>query len=297
MKGKKKGKVKILIVITVLIAAFLCGMCFGGGIYYLNKKEPETVSSNNVYAEKADNKYYNDNSQYIKIHNIKDTDKNKSSSDEKINSNYTKGCYIQTKILSSQTDEKVAYLTFDDGPTYTTPKILDILDKYNIKATFFVVGSMCKNNPQILRREFSRGEYICNHTYSHDYKYLYSNPENFIADIKKCEDTIDAILGQDYKTTLVRFPGGSSDKGKIFNDSLVNAGYNYVDWNALSGDAEKKDVPVDTLVENVKTTMAGHKKIIILMHDCTQINTVTALPIIIEYLKSQGYTFKTLREA
>lgn len=203
---------------------------------------------------------------------------------------------------SIESTGKVAYLTFDDGPTYTTPEILNILDKYNIKATFFVVGSMCKNNPSILKREYADGEFICNHTYSHNYAYIYKNTDNFVNDVKKCEKEIQSILGSSYKTTLVRFPGGSTENDYIkgrnseFENSLKNAGYCYVDWNALSGDADAKNVPVSTLISNVKRTVGNKKRVIILMHDCAIKNTVTALPAIIEYLKAQGYSFRTLKD-
>lgn len=137
---------------------------------------------------------------------------------------------------------------------------------------------------------------IKNKSYTHDYKYIYSNSKNLINDFNKGASTIKSILGSDFNIKYVRFPGGSfGQKLKPFRAAVQNAGLKYIDWNSLNGDAEGQNIPVDKLIENVKETSKGKNKIVILMHDIsTKETTVQALPQIIEYLKSQGYSFKTL---
>lgn len=191
--------------------------------------------------------------------------------------------------------KKAAFLTFDDGPSANTPLILDTLKKYNIKATFFVIGKMANENKEMLRRERSEGHSIGNHTYSHDYKYIYADPKNFLDDLNKNSEIISSIL-DGYTTKLIRFPGGSfGDKRAPYREAVVKAGYHYVDWNALNGDAEATLVPVDKLLIRLKTTVGNQEHVVILMHDAPgKTTTIQALPQIIEYLKSLGYEFRTL---
>lgn len=192
---------------------------------------------------------------------------------------------------------KVAYLTFDDGPSIqVTPQILDILKKYNVKATFFVIGNAAESNSELVKRTHVEGHAIGNHSYSHNYKYLYSNVDNFMTDIRKNEQVLKNILGPNFKTNLVRFPGGSfGEKKNPFKIALEKQGYNYIDWNALNGDAEGHHIPKDRLVQRLKTTSGGKSELIILMHDLgTKQTTVDALPEIIEYLRNEGYEFHTL---
>ena len=148
------------------------------------------------------------------------------------------------KHIYKPNGHKIAYLTFDDGPSFNnTPIILRTLDKYNVKATFFIVGSMAKEYPDLVRKEFADGQSIGNHSYSHDYNYIYSNTNTFINDINKCNTVLKSILGNNYNTKLVRFPGGSFGKDlKPFRDSINNEGYNYVDWNDLTGEDRKSVV-------------------------------------------------------
>lgn len=193
--------------------------------------------------------------------------------------------------------QKIAYLTFDDGPSAeVTPKILDLLDSYDVKATFFVIGYMADKNKDILLREWNDGQSIGNHSYSHNYTELYSTTSNFINDINKCNSEIKSIIGNGYDSKLIRFPGGSfGAKLKPYRTAATEDGYHFVDWNALNGDAESNNVSEDKLLENLKNTTKGKEHIIILMHDAsTKETTVQALPEIIDYLKGQGYTFKTL---
>lgn len=233
--------------------------------------------------------------------------------------NYTRGTDIQTgQVLNSgQTgwDEilpqtipvkdtlnkdgrKTAFLTFDDGPSSNiTPQILDILHKYNIKATFFIVGRMARNNTEIVKRIFSEGHSIANHSYSHEYSYIYSNVDNLMGEVYACDDVLKSILGNDFTTRVFRFPGGAFGSSySTFKSVLNERGYDFINWNVETGDATGYNVPVNLLVGNVKTQSKGVEDIVVLMHDLgTKYTTAEALPSIIEYLMSQGYEFKKLK--
>lgn len=192
---------------------------------------------------------------------------------------------------------KKAYLTFDDGPSpLITPEILEILRENDIKATFFVIGNMAEKNPELIHQIQEEGHLICNHTYSHNYKLIYSNPDNFMADVKKWETVLRSILGEDFETNILRFPAGSfGKKRQSFRERVKAEGYINVDWNVLNGDAEALHVPADVLVGRIKETIKNRDNAIVLMHDSnTKDTTAEALPEIINYLKSEGYSFETL---
>lgn len=202
--------------------------------------------------------------------------------------------------------KKVVYLTFDDGPSETvTPQILDILKEENVKATFFIVGHALEKSDvakEILKRESEEGHSIGNHTYSHNYKYLYPNKtvsvDNFMSDIEKTNSAIREVLGEDFSVRAIRFPGGHMTwKGtKALDEVLWAKDYHYVDWNSLSKDSEGKSKNADQLFEQVIETAKGREKAVVLMHDnYGKEETAKALPKIIEYFKEQGYEFRTMK--
>ena len=205
----------------------------------------------------------------------------------------------------------MAYLTFDDGPSTTnTPKILDILDKYNVKATFFVLGSSIDKNDQakqILKEEVKRGHAIGNHTYGHDYSYLYPNGvmnvNNIVSDLEKSQNSMKAVLGKDFSTRVIRLPGGywSWEGRTAMKDEMEKDGYYNVDWNALDKDAEGSKKNADQLVECTKETVealgANADSVVILMHDTKpKDTTVEALPALIEALQARGYEIIAIDE-
>ncbi len=200
------------------------------------------------------------------------------------------------------TKGKVCYLTFDDGPTKeVTPQVLDVLKQYNVKATFFALGKMLEANKDIAKRLYEEGHLIANHSYNHDYNALYASSESFMAEIKKTEDKIREITGQE-PFKLMRFPGGSYNAGdhaaekQIYKKDLQKNGYYYADWNCLNGDAETALRSVDELVAKVQNS-ATEDHIVVLMHDAAAKKTTPqALGRIIEMLKEKGYQFKRLDE-
>ncbi len=217
------------------------------------------------------------------------------------------GTNDRLQSVKESSNTKICYLTFDDGPNLSiTPQVLDVLRRYDVKATFFVVGSLVESNPDMARRIFEEGHLIANHSYSHNYKNLYSSTDSFMTEIKKTEELIKGIIDseEDY-FPLVRFPGGSYNAGtykeqkQIIKEHLNSNGYYYCDWNSLNGDAEGAlKGGADGLFEYFKKNTSISKPAVVLMHDAvTKQATVDALPRIIEYMKNNGYTFLRLDES
>lgn len=202
--------------------------------------------------------------------------------------------------ISSVQNEKVAYLTFDDGPSNNTIKILDELKKHNILATFFINGNY---NKEIVQRIINEGHAIGNHTNSHNYKNIYSSEEAFLNDFKTLENKLNVDFG--ITTKIMRFPGGSNNTvshnygGKeIMNQltkTMTDNGYQYFDWNVTSGDADSTPASKEQIINNVINRSQNKKNAIILMHDSgAKVNTAEALPEIINGLKNQGFSFNKL---
>ncbi len=213
-----------------------------------------------------------------------------------------------TNILDAVPDNdgvKVCYLTFDDGPTKSvTPSILDILDQYNAKATFFMTGALISENSELAANVHSRGHLLANHSWRHNYSYLYESEENFIQEVNDTYAKICEITGKNNYPKIFRFPGGSYNAGSYgaakqeYKETLKELGYRYVDWNALSGDAETQRPTADALYNRVVSTTKNKEDVVILMHDsATKKVNIEVLPRILDYLVSQGYTFKTLDRA
>lgn len=192
--------------------------------------------------------------------------------------------------------KKRAYLTFDDGPSPdVTPRILEILKKNNIKGTFFIVGSMAQYYGNVLKEEKADGHVIANHTFSHNYKQIYSSVPNFICDVQKCDSAIYKQIG--IHTNILRFPGGAlGQKFKPYEEAAKKAGYTYYNWDIYTGDADGNGIPVSQLISTFKEEYKGQKRLVVLMHDLeTKETTVEVLPQIIDFLKQQGYEFDTLK--
>lgn len=207
-------------------------------------------------------------------------------------------------IIAKSGQKNRCYLTFDDGPTNNiTPQILDTLRKYNVKATFFEVGSLIEANPDMARRVYEEGHLVANHSYSHNYDKLYATEESFRSEIEHAYDVINSVrdesAGKEFK--LMRFPGGSYNAGdhasekQKYKKTLKDMGFYYIDWNSLTGDAEGKTKNAKELLEYLKKNIEGYNNLVILMHDAsTKQPTADALPSVIEYLSGRGYTFHRL---
>lgn len=197
--------------------------------------------------------------------------------------------------------KKVVYLTFDDGPSKNTPRILEILKQENIKATFFVKNAG-KYNVH-MKAITDAGHTIALHTYSHDYKTIYASEKAYFTDLQNISDLVYLQTG--VRSKLIRFPGGSSNtvsrkycKGIMtaLSKSVGDKGYRYFDWNVSSGDAESERVPVASILANCKK-IPSSRNLVVLMHDIgAKDTTVEALPAVIAYYKSMGYSFAAITE-
>ena len=187
--------------------------------------------------------------------------------------------------------EKVVYLTFDDGPCSNTLNILSVLQKHQVKATFFVVGTMVEKHPEILKRIYNLGNSIGIHSYSHIYKKIYSSITQLQQDILDCKNAIVKVIPK-FSGAIYRFPGGSFGLQKEKIEIVKNLGYTYYDWNASTLDAEGDFSPYEIFL-NVKQTSVNKNKVILLAHD-TKPNTALALNDIIRYFLENGFIFKTL---
>ena len=185
---------------------------------------------------------------------------------------------------------KVVYLTFDDGPCANTENLLDAIDKYGVKVTFFVNGFV--DYPDSLRRIVNEGHTLALHTYSHDYSKVYGSLDGFKYEISSLQDKIEGITG--IRPNIFRFPGGSSNTVsplpiRIFIDYLDSIGMVYYDWNVSSGDGGGNLLTVDQVYNNVMDGIAGNDVSIVLMHDSTyRMTTYEAVPRIIESLQAMN---------
>lgn len=191
------------------------------------------------------------------------------------------------------------YLTFDDGPGPYTAELLDILAKYNVKATFFVT---CAGDDSLITREYNEGHTVGLHTCSHDYSYVYANMDNFFSDLYTVQERVKNLTGG-YVSTITRFPGGSSntvsaayDGGQRIMTKLVNEvtarGFTYFDWNISSGDAGSA-YDSWTVYQNVVDRLGDGGNYVVLQHDIKDYS-VKAVENIIEYGLNNGYSFDKL---
>ncbi|BAH07059.1 polysaccharide deacetylase family protein [Clostridium kluyveri] len=206
--------------------------------------------------------------------------------------------------------EKIAFLTFDDGPsTSVTPQILNTLKDYGVKATFFLIGQNIQANErskQLVKQIFEDGHAIGNHTYSHNMRKLYPgnklDVDYLMGEVEQTDTDIRNIVGQSFNTRIFRLPGGYMSR-VYYNDPNLNElnarlkekNMYSIDWNAYDFDAEGRWKNSQELLEYVKESVGTKEKVVILMHDTYgKEETAKALPQIIEYLKAQGYEFKTI---
>lgn len=193
--------------------------------------------------------------------------------------------------------ENTVYLTFDDGPSENTTKILAILKKYNIKATFFVTGKSDKKSQAIMKQIVDEGHTIGVHTYSHKYKAVYTSVESYLDDFYKIYTLI-------YEATraypeIFRFPGGSIN---AYNThcyqqiiaEMLRRGFTFYDWNVSADDAIPK-ATVYSIIKKATSGIGKSDRLIILMHDGDKMTkTVQSLPQIIDKHQAAGYEFSRL---
>lgn len=186
------------------------------------------------------------------------------------------------------------YLTFDDGPSSNTDNILDILDTYGVKATFFVTGKEGAKAEASYRRIVEEGHTLGMHSYTHDYSVIYASEEAFMEDMKKLQHYLYDVTG--VQSTYIRFPGGSSNKVSDVDMRLLitdvhEAGMEYFDWNVSSQDASSKPLTKEEILDNCLNSIERFQNCIILMHDAgSKDSTVEALPELIEHIQAMEHT-------
>ncbi|MDP4177861.1 MAG: polysaccharide deacetylase family protein [Bacillota bacterium] len=293
------------------LAFFLLIVCAAGfsGYYYVNKNYSKYVPINNYndfHNVIFENNVDNENSIVIvpmklQCGQVSEDIVQETANQKQSNEDYLKSITTTSTVKDGPLYPKEVFLTFDDGPSANTDKILKILKDNNVKATFFVVGQNAQNYADFLKQEYNDGMCIIAHSYTHKYS-IYQSIDTYMADLDECNDVIKKITGAD-TLPFTRFPGGSDNKVSN-SDTMsnirkaVNARkIDYVDWNVVSGDAESALVPAETLKNNLFSQLADVNFAVILMHDApNKTTTVDSLPALIDYLKKQGYVFRTFSE-
>ena len=293
-KGKSRKSI-IIIVILLLSSAVLGYFTVNSYFKYKNLLSQNNKLSNKLNTLKEENVNFNRiKEDYTNEENgLNNLDSELANLKEEVFSLASK---LEEKILAGDTDYKIAYITFDDGPYHSTNDVIEILDNYKVKATFFTIGldkDICYDNSnyscaEMYKKEVEHGHTIANHTYTHlIFRGLYNSTSSFINDVKRQEAMIEERTG--VKTNIVRFPGGSATAGNLKNsiiNELRNMGYGWVDWTA--GDGDGGYVANTTVAWNNLTRQIDENIEVILFHDYSRI-TISILPQAIEYLEEKNY--------
>lgn len=184
----------------------------------------------------------------------------------------------------------VVYLTFDDGPVPSiTSQILDILKEYNVKATFFMIGSYADKNPEMVKRVFDEGHTVASHSYTHQ-KSMFNSLDAFKKEINDSVATLEEITGE--KVRFFRLPYGTKI-GESYKNFLDEKGLTIVKWNCESYDSRTATKTAEQILEGVKNTKPAKGDVVVIMHDTYgKQKTADALPSVIEYFESINYEFK-----
>ena len=204
--------------------------------------------------------------------------------------------FRQEEVISTPLIEEekvydgVVYLTFDDGPVQEiTPQILDTLKKYNVKATFFMLGSYAKRNPELTKRVYDEGHTVASHSHTHQ-KSMFTSLNNFKKEIDDSVNALEEITGD--KIKYFRIPYGTKI-GQDYKDYLAEKGLTIVKWNCESYDSRVNTKTPEQILEGVKNTKPAKGDVIVIMHDTYgKQKTADALPSVIEYFQSINYEFK-----
>ena len=316
-------KKTILLAITLITSLLLLAACTYLCVNYLevsqklaaaneqttyllqeNTDLQESLSKSEEYAQ-SQNAYVEELTQQLnmmtgflseELDEDEESDRDKSSYQEKYPELYAQAEF--DKRYSDGSEEKYVYLTFDDGPSSLTPKVLDLLDEYNAKATFFVVYKEEQEYTEYLSEIVDRGHTLALHSYSHNYGKIYASVDAFLEDFQKVYDWVYEETGQ--RPTLFRFPGGSTNGKKAVTTEIVNEmqrrGFIYYDWNVSSGDGSQLTT-TENIYKNICSNVGNFEFPVVLMHDGPGKNaTLRALPDVLKTLKDKGYTFRSLDE-
>lgn len=205
--------------------------------------------------------------------------------------------HVRDKIIANNTSG-IIYLTFDDGPSKSsTPKVLEILSRKKVKATFFVINHSSSLD-YLIKQEHDAGHTVALHSYTHNYAKIYASQDAYFNDLYSIRDKVKRITGEE--VNIIRFPGGTSNtvsrkyqKGIMssLSKEVVNRGFTYFDWNVSSGDAGGAKNSTD-VYNNVINGLKPNRANVVLMHDFeNNTKTINALEDIIDYGLANGYIF------
>ena len=235
---------------------------------------------------------------------VKEMKQMKSESDKLQNKVFTLAAKTEKDIKDGKSNKKICYITIDDGPYNRGKKFLELFKQYDVKATFFLTTANGDKLPdqadlsaKSMYPEYLKfGHTIGNHTYSHDYRSIYSGSKAFMKTVEKQEKFTEEAAGG-YKAQIVRFPGGTGMAGSrlgAIQEALKDNGYGWIDWTVDSGDSRGKDkVNASLIKSNVLAASKEQKIMVILFHEWSQ-STIDAMPEIIDSLRSSGYIFLPL---
>lgn len=203
------------------------------------------------------------------------------------------GKRVEAERTYSVPEKPTVYLTFDDGPSKLTPKVLDILRDEGVQATFFVLGEQAEARPEMVRRMVEEGHALGNHTYNHRYKELYSDFSVFWDQVQKTEKVLADITGKG--TRLVRAPGGTFGHfDALYYHYLSLAGYEVHDWNIDSEDSRRPGMTAESIYRTVEKGPFRHESIVLMHDSSSHEESVKALPRVIRLFKEKGYAFASL---
>lgn len=221
-----------------------------------------------------------------------ETDEAGETPEEQTAQDTAKNAVQEDNNLLEEGEHPKVYLTFDDGPSENTAKILDILKERNIKATFFVIGQEDEESKALYKRIVAEGHTLGMHSFSHKYDVIYKSLDAFKEDMEHLQSYLKEVTG--VTPTIMRFPGGSSNKvANVDIQELIRyvkeQGLTYYDWNVVSGDATSQVYTPDELVENVMSDVVKYDTSVVLMHDTSaKASTVDALVPMIDQLQALG---------
>ncbi|MCI9081935.1 MAG: polysaccharide deacetylase [Lachnospiraceae bacterium] len=204
----------------------------------------------------------------------------------------TDGNAAKTDHIIPEEERRKVYLTFDDGPSENTARILDILKEHNVKATFFVTGNEEETAKELYRRIVDEGHTLGMHSFTHKYDVIYQSLDAYIEDMTHLQSYLEEVTG--VTTNFIRFPGGSSNHvSNVDMHELIRyvneQGFTYFDWNVASGDATSQVYTPDELVQNVINDVVKYDTSVVLMHDSSaKGTTVEALAPMIDQLQEMG---------
>ena len=299
VRNKRKTRKSNIIINIILILLTSLSVGFTIYFYYVdnnNSLKQKELKDNLKQKEEEYNKILLNNEELQKeLEKIENIDESIKNTKEEV---FKLASTLEQKIKNKESTYKIAYLTFDDGPYYSTNKFLDVLRKYRVKGTFFTIGldkDKCFDNRSkdcsiMYKKVVDEGHTIANHTYSHlIWGGLYGSANSFITQVEKQEKLIKDRTG--VTTNIVRFPGGSGTANafglkKSITNKLKEIKYGWVDWTAQDGDGgdlRTKDQALSNFKKSINEDIE-----VVLMHDYSGI-TLSVLPQFIEYLQEKNY--------